>query len=56
MFCLPGIHLSHPPAHHGCLLQALLQLLLPQLLLDVQAERHRAFRLLHKYIDIISMI
>jgi hypothetical protein len=44
---LPGVHLRHAAAHHGGLLEPLLQLLLPQLLLDVQAEGHRTLRLLH---------
>jgi hypothetical protein len=44
---LPGVHLRHAAAHHGGLLETLLQLLLPQLLLDVQAEGHRTLRLLH---------
>ena len=42
----PGVHLGHSPPHHGGLLQPLLELLLPQLLLDVQAERYRTFGLL----------
>ena len=40
------VHLRHPPPHHGSLLEPLLQLLLPQLLLDVQAEGHRTLCLL----------
>ena len=38
-----SIHLSHSTPHHGGLLDSLLQLLLPQLLLDIQAERNRTF-------------
>lgn len=40
------LHAGHPPAEHLGLLQPVLQLLLPEFLLDVQAERHRALVLL----------
>ena len=34
----PALHGGHPPPHHLRLLQPLPQLLLPQLVLDVEAE------------------
>lgn len=40
------LHARHSPAQHLGLLQSVLQLLLPQLLLDVQAERDGTFVLL----------
>lgn len=40
------LHAGHPPAEHLGLLEPVLQLLLPELLLDVEAERHRALVLL----------
>lgn len=40
------LHAGHSPAEHLGLLEPVLQLLLPELLLDVQAERHRALVLL----------
>ena len=42
----PGAHLSHPNAHHCSLLHSLLQLLLAQFQLDVQAEGNGASCLL----------
>ena len=42
----PGVHLGHPPSHHGSLLQPLLQLLLSQLLFDVLTKMNRTFGLL----------
>ena len=44
----PSVHLGHPSTHHCSLLESLLQLLLSQFLLDVQAEWNRAFCLLDK--------
>lgn len=41
-----ALHAGHPPAQHLGLLQSVLQLPLPELLLDVEAERHRALVLL----------
>lgn len=40
------LHAGHPPAQHLSLLEPVLQLLLPELLFDVEAERHRALVLL----------
>ena len=39
-------HAGHPPAEHLSLLEPVLQLLLPELLLDVRAEWHRTIVLL----------
>lgn len=41
-----SLHAGHPPAEHLSLLEPVLQLLLPELLLDVEAEWHRALVLL----------
>lgn len=41
-----ALHGGHAPSHHLGLLEAVLQLLLPQLVLDVEAEGHRALVLL----------
>lgn len=41
-----ALHGGHAPPHHLRLLEAVLQLLLPQLLLDVEAEGHGALVLL----------
>jgi len=41
-----ALHECHAPAHHLCLLQPLLNLLLPQLVLDIEAEGHGALVLL----------
>ena len=40
------LHAGHPPPQHLGLLEAVLQLLLPQLVLDVEAEGHGALVLL----------
>ena len=40
------LHAGHPPAEHLSLLEPVLQLLLPELLLDVEAEWYRTFVLL----------
>lgn len=40
------LHAGHPPAEHLSLLEPVLQLLLSELLLNVEAEWHRAFVLL----------
>lgn len=40
------LHTGHPSAEHLRLLEPVLQLLLPELLLDIQAEGHRALVLL----------
>lgn len=41
-----GVHGSHPSAHELSLLQAVLDLLLPELVFDVETEWHGAFVLL----------
>lgn len=41
-----ALHAGHPPAEHLRLLEPVLQLLLPELLLNVQAEGHGALVLL----------
>lgn len=41
-----SLHAGHPPAEHLSLLEPVLQLLLPELLLDVEAEWHWALVLL----------
>lgn len=41
-----GVHGSHPSAHELSLLQAMLDLLLPKLVFDIETEWHRAFVLL----------
>lgn len=47
-----SLHAGHPPPKHLGLLQPVLQLLLPELVLDVQAERNRTLVLL----TVLSMI
>lgn len=47
LFCHTSpLHAGHPPAEHLSLLEPVLQLLLPELLLDVEAEWHRTLVLL----------
>ena len=50
-----GVHLGHAPAHHGGLLQPLLELLLAQLLLDVQTERNWTLGFLKIKITLCSL-